>query len=202
MPYCNVFLKLVSRISSAKSEERQDLRVQDGPRSRASPSRSRRHKPKTLQEAMEVAVQAAPYINTPGKSGAFQFGRSSSFARGASSSSSSSAPMDINAVGTADDDQPEAVADPNAALMQSMLNKMEALEHRLLAISQPPVRATGARSGSSSSSSRSRVPGLSAADVARLMAEGRCFRCQKTGHIKNDCPGAQAASSSGARLNY
>ena len=201
--YCNLFLQLTSRIPD-KSEGDKIFEFKQG-LDRAFAVKVAEAKPSTLHEAIEAAVQAAPYITLSGKSG-FQFpsrSSSSSFAsaggRFASSSSSSSVPMDINAIGAAaEDEQQEAEADSSLMLMQAMLNKMEALETRLHNISQPAARA---KSSSSSSNARGRVPGLSGADVARLMAEGRCFRCKRTGHMKSECPQG-AASGAGGRLNY
>ena len=204
--YCNLFLQLVSRIPD-KSESDKIFEFKQG-LDRAFAVKVAEAKPKTLQEAIEVAVQAAPYINTSSK-GAFHYqGRSSSNSYAhvggrAVSSANSSVPMDINAIGVSAEDadvdrhQPAAESDPNVAMMQAMLHKMEAMEHRLHAISQPSARA---KNNSNRSNTRDRVPGLSGSEIAKLMAEGRCFRCKKTGHMKSECP--ESAAASGPRLKY
>jgi hypothetical protein len=196
--YCNHFLQLVSRIPD-KSESDKIFEFKQG-LDRAFAVKVAEAKPKTLQEAIDVAVQAAPYITTIGRTGFQQQGRGvSSFVPSVQrfSSPSSSVPMDINSVefGSVEDVDREQQSgsvghDPHTVVMQAMLNKMEALEHRLHAMWQPSARA------SNSKSRADRIPGLSAEDVARLRAEGRCFRCKKTGHMKNECP-----NSASVRLN-
>ena len=139
---------------------------------------------------LKAAVVAAVSVE-----GMHNFGRSagvpasySRFHTSASAASSTSAPMDINAI-EAEEYEEEKYSDPphkSAAAaadpMSLLLAKMEAMEHRILALSG------GGHSSSSSSRGGDRVPGLKAGDIDRLRKEGKCFRCKKTGHMKSECP--------------
>jgi hypothetical protein len=72
--------------------------------------------------------------------------------------------------------------------MKLMLAKLDLMDARLNAMHQPPAKSN--YSGGRRFSDRTRVPGLKPEDISRLRAEGRCFRCKKTGHMKNECPSA------------
>jgi hypothetical protein len=130
--------------------------------------------PKDLRAAIDAAVSAEAMSN---------FGRSAAHAP----SQSSSAPMDINAVEQELDEEKESkpeVASSNDSVVGVLLAKMEAMEHRLLALA-------GSGSSGSSKSFGNRadmVPGLKSEDIDRLRREGKCFRCKQSGHMKKDCP--------------
>ncbi len=157
--------------------------------------------PTALKAAIDIAVSIEAMSN---------FGRAaaaapSTFSRThTSSSNSGSAPMDINHVGNDDNHAEPAPAcaqiDPSGSdtMLHSLLTKMdarmEAMEHRVLAL------AGNNQGGSASSSSRrsdNRVQGLKPGEVDQLIREKRCFRCKGTGHFKNDpkCPKASHSSS-------
>lgn len=142
--------------------------------------------PATLKEAIDYAVSVEAMSN---------FGRASlpSNYRGhgqSYSSHSTSAPMEVNNIGHVGDLEQkyseESESEPLDPVML-MLAKMESMEKRLNALHQ---------SGSGSSSyadgrrnhDRSRIPDLKPGDIAQLQKDGRCFRCKKKGHMKNECP--------------
>lgn len=134
--------------------------------------------PKDLRAAIDAAVSVEAMGN---------FGRSAAHTP---AHSSSSAPMDLNAVEQEfheEDSEPAASAaatTPSAdSVIRALLSKVEAMEHRLLALSAPASRALGNRGDSGD-----KVPGLKSEDIDRLRREGKCFRCKQSGHMKRDCP--------------
>jgi hypothetical protein len=135
--------------------------------------------PKDLRAAIDAAVSAEAMGN---------FGRA---AAAHAPAHSSSAPMDLNALEQethADDSEPAAapaaaVSSPADSVIRALLAQMEAMEHRLLALSTPAARASGNRGDSGD-----KIPGLKSEDIDRLRREGKCFRCKQPGHMKRDCP--------------
>jgi hypothetical protein len=162
----------------------------------------REKEPKSLHEAMDIAVRAEVFLAAGrfGQSHAGHFG-----GRSAASSQAAGAgvPMDVNALAQADEpfdlydrqeadhgglssDERRQAADTD--LSPTLLAKMEAMvQHRVAALLQGkehsgPARGPGGRGD--------RIPGLKASDIEKLRAEGRCFRCKQKGHSKRDCPKA------------
>jgi hypothetical protein len=155
--YCNEFLKLAARIPD-RSEEDKIFDFKMGLDRPLAAKVAEKH-PKTLQEAMEIAVQAEPYVSLRTTSAAGGSGQSyrnhgfrsqsgmNSFGRTAAPSSSGAAPMELNYAGYRDADAQELPlpgADNNGAelansqpdlfpndAMQLMLTKLEAMENRL-----------------------------------------------------------------------
>ena len=156
----------------------------------------------TLAEAINCAVSVEAMMSF-GRTGmmpnGFGGGRvhghhgSAGASNAASSSSSSGVHMDLSNMSLGDEhasemdpfalfsqnDRFEPSASDHAAAsssaMMALNGKIQALEHRLQNLTFTPRP--------------DRVPGLKADDVKKLMKEGRCFRCKKTGHMKNACPG-------------
>jgi hypothetical protein len=130
--------------------------------------------PKDLRAAIDAAVSVEAMGN---------FGRS---VGPGSSAPSSSAPMDINAVEQdhADEEKEIGAAAPPDAVVAALLAKMEAMEHRLLALASGNAPSKAGHRGDRSEM----VPGLKAEDIDRLRREGKCFRCKQSGHMKRDCP--------------
>jgi hypothetical protein len=140
---------------------------------------------KTIQEAIECAVRAEQFTKGSGSAAHFRAGGHSYHAANSGATSNADA-MDINAVAQQEGDfdefdspapPPRNAVDPLAAI----LSKMDVMEQRILVLS-------GGGSSSSSSSRKDLVPGLKGEDIERMRKEGRCFRCQKKGHMKGDCP--------------
>jgi hypothetical protein len=206
-PYCNEFLKLAALIPG-RSEEDKIFDFKMG-LDRALAAKVAEHKPKTLQEAMEVAVQQEPYVGARSGQGAFRgspfFYRSSQpsgHARGAVvPAGNGSVPMDVNAVQGVFGEQQDGAAEeesigaggqtpPRAPRRENgeegiklVLQKMEAMESRLNALS-----GGGGFGRPPAGTPSDRVSGLKPGDISRLQAEGRCFRCKEKGHMKRDCP--------------
>ena len=142
--------------------------------------------PATLAEAIELAAskEATQGLSTGRSAGPAHY-------RPGAGVSSGSVPMDINHIahGDAEDEESEAAPrfheEPSASRESVLLAKLEAMEHRLAALTS--------KSSSSNSGYKSgdRVPGLKSGDIDRLMKEGKCFRCKQTGHRKADCPQAR-----------
>lgn len=163
--------------------------------------------PTELKAAIDIAVSIEAMSN---------FGRAaaaapSSFSRAhASAASSGSAPMDINHVSNDPEDAETAshgalVELPvgSDAMLQALLTKMdarmEAMEHRVLAL------AGGSQGSSSSSAPRrsdNRVQGLKPGEIDQLVREKRCFRCKGTGHFKNDPKCPKASKSTPRSVNW
>lgn len=103
--------------------------------------------------------------------------------------------MDLNAVQGDDDGQED---EPMAAVLSDDTARLHAEVQELKQMVQAHKQALNAigqsKSGgypSRSAGGKDRVPGLTAADIGRLRAENRCFKCKRVGHMKNECPNAQ-----------
>jgi hypothetical protein len=182
--YADLFQKELTPIKDMSASD-QIFNFVSGLASTLVANKVREKEPKSLHEAMDIAVRAEVFLagGRHGHTGFGYGGRSSG--SGGSSGALSSAPMEISALedaehsggaGTgADFNEEQRGANAEAALMA----KVEAMvQHRLAALMQ---KGTG-------DSRNDRVPGLKASDIEKLRAEGRCFRCKQKGHNKRDCP--------------
>ncbi len=156
--------------------------------------------PITLPAAIDVAVSVEAMSNFGRAAMPSGFGFANRSSASHSAASSGSAPMDINHIGHDDHDDQDAEIEPPRiheepsgsdsaliAVLTSMGARMEAMEHRVLAL------AGGSQSRSAGPAPRrddNRVPGLKAGEIDQLRRERRCFRCKGTGHFKTDpkCP--------------
>lgn len=185
--YCNEFLKIAALLKS-RDEADKIFDFKEG-LDRPLASKVAEGKPKTLQEAMEMAVQAEPYIGARGASSSgFQFRPPSSFRGASSGSSSSGVAMDINAVGVEEnkEDAEARYTDTGADhTIAALMTQVEQLQQRLNSIQQAPSDRGYQRVGAPKSG---RVSGRTGADISRMMKEGRCFICGNKGHMKNECP--------------
>ena len=150
-----------------------------------------RRQPATLADAIQEAASRGEA--TLGFAGRAATGPS--HYRAGASSSSGSVPMDINHIAHGDveheenDSAPRFHEEPSAARESALLAKLEAMEHRLAALTS--------KSSSSNFNNKTgdRVPGLRSGDIDRLMKDGKCFRCKQKGHMKRDCPQAPKSSN-------
>lgn len=212
--YCNEFLKLAARIPD-RSEEDKIFDFKMG-LDRPLAAKVAEKQPKTLQEAMEIAVQAEPYVSfrSTGTGGNGQSYRSGfrqqsgmdSFGRTTLPANSGAAPMELNYAGYREESQepPLTGTDTNAGdpagglsdttqsgdVMQLMLAKMEAMENRLQSMQGGSSNRYQGNYNKSNTRSggRNLIAGLTAADIISLQKEGKCFRCKQKGHMKNECP--------------
>lgn len=142
--------------------------------------------PLTLKEAIDyaVSIEAMSHYGRSAMAPAFGGNRGSSYGGASSSSTSTSAPMDLNNVehGNMEQkyDEPPQEFDPLSAIFA----KMESMEHRINALGQSGSSGDAGRR----EHDRSRIPDLKPGDIARLQKENKCFRCKKAGHMKNECP--------------
>ena len=149
--------------------------------------------PTTLVEAIDAAVSIEAMHNF-GRSAAPQGSRPY---YGSSASAPTTDAMDLSMLelfghGGSPEEELAAAADAAAAVaptpaILAMLEKMDARLNALAARQSKPFGGT--RNGSQTGNT-AKVAGLDAADIKKLMAEGKCFRCKQTGHMKNDltCP--------------
>lgn len=164
------------------------------------------HRPKTLKDAIDLAVSAEATGNFSRAAAAAQRSSGGAFGRqfvpGAASSSSYSAsvPMDLNAVESFLPPLEEAEMMPSSPAplppssgaadpVSAMLAKMDAMQQTINALQQQQGGGGGFRRSSDL------VAGLKPGEIATLMAEGRCFRCKQKGHMKSQCPQQQKKKS-------
>lgn len=161
-------------------------------------------KPDNLTEAINLATTWDAHFSSVGRStnhfSNYRSGSQPSFANRGSSHSSNSVPMEVSAVRGAEendidgsnDDRDVAPASASSAsteqALAEVMKRMAALEKSHLAVIGH--NNTGHRSNNSGQrrDNQSRVPGLSAADVADRRRANLCFRCGKSGHYKSQCP--------------
>jgi len=182
--YADVFQKELTPIKDISASE-QIFNFVTGLSSVAVANKVREKEPKSLHEAMDIAVRAEVFLAAGrfGQSHPGHFGGRS----GASLQPSGAAvPMDVNALIQAEDAPDSYDADESRPpsdsgdLPLALLAKMEAMvQHRVAALLQSKEYPRGGGD---------RVPGLKASDIEKLRSEGRCFRCKQKGHSKRDCP--------------
>jgi len=147
--------------------------------------------PKDLRHAIDYAVSVEAMGNFGRNAAPSSYG---AFGGRAASSSGTGAPMDINHVSSAYEENDDAdgqvsestsapsALDPVSALI---LSRLEGMDKRINALAHG---GSASRSGGSSATrGDDRVPGLKSGDVRKLQSEGRCFRCKQKGHMKRDC---------------
>ena len=143
--------------------------------------------PKSLREAIDFAVSAEAMGNfgraampQRQQGGYSNYGRQHN-GTSSSSSSSSNVPMDINSVESFLQEESEQSPPPAIDAMAAALAKMEAMQQTINSLQQ----------GGGSNFRRNdggRIAGLKPGDITALRAAGKCFRCKKEGHMKNECP--------------
>jgi hypothetical protein len=196
--YADVFQKELTPIKDMSASD-QIFNFVSGLSSVAVANKVREKEPKSLHEAMDIAVRAEVFL-AAGRFGHQSFGGRSAGAILQHRDASGSVPMDVNALSmqeeTPGDLAADATAVDDAELSPALLAKMESLvQHRVAAILQGGGYGSTPRTPYGAND---RVPGLKASDIEKLRSEGRCFRCKQKGHTKRECPkGAGASAASG-----
>jgi hypothetical protein len=197
--YAGLFQQLLAYIPN-KSEEDALFDFRCG-LDKAIAARVAEKDPKTLDEAIMIAVQAELYVGRNAGAGYSSFGNRN--APPTNHSSSSSAPMDLNNVNaefehddTNSDPSDHVHAESSAApahtdhLLAAVLSKFESLETRLNALSssRSAPKSSGAPKAKSSSAPSKAPTKLTDAERDRCHRENRCLRCREKGHWGNECP--------------
>jgi hypothetical protein len=209
--YADVFQKELTPIKDMSSSD-QIFNFVSGLSSVAVANKVREKEPKTLHEAMDIAVRAEVFLAAGrgvGHANGHSFGNRAGHS-GSSAAASGASPMDLNAVGHEDieysaeewEESGKLARTPSAAgagadLPASLVAKLETMmQHRIASMlhAKSGHGSFGGRNGGGASSD-SRVPGLTASDIDKCRAEGRCFRCKQKGHTKRECPQLQGKPS-------
>lgn len=145
-------------------------------------------KPGTLEEAMQVAVQAELYVGRPGAtyamSGGFYRPSHSGPGGARNAASSSAAPMELSNI-----DQPPQEETEDAAevpTQEELLALWKEVASRSKESTLNALFARG-RSGARKSGSGAKVPDVTKEAYERCRAENRCLKCKEVGHIARDC---------------
>jgi hypothetical protein len=209
--YADVFQKELTPIKDMSSSD-QIFNFVSGLSSVAVANKVREKEPKTLHEAMDIAVRAEVFLAAGrgiGHASGHSFGNRAGHS-GSSAAASGASPMDLNAVGHEDieysaeewEESSKPAGTPSAAAAgasefpAALMAKLETMvQHRIASMLQSKngQGSFGGRGGGASPDSR--VPGLKASDIDKCRAEGRCFRCKQKGHTKRECPQFQGKQS-------
>lgn len=187
--YADVFQKELTPIKDMSASD-QIFNFVSGLSSVAVANKVREKEPKSLHEAMDIAVRAEVFLSA----GRLGHNQSHFGGRGAAAANhAASVPMDVNALQAhveiaeqQDSVERGAASDSDNAqpeLSAALMARVEAMvQHRVAAMMQ-------AKGGINYfNGANDRVPGLKASDIEKLREEGRCFRCKQKGHSKRDCP--------------
>ena len=136
--------------------------------------------PLNLVQAIDAAVSVEAMHNF-GRA-ALPFGQRQG---GAGSSVPNPDAMDVNNV-EADANGENAPTVPDAT--NAVLVQLAAMDLRLNALMSASSSSRGGGNGGGGRGRGDRIAGLDPATIKKLQAEGRCFRCKKPGHMKNECP--------------
>lgn len=191
--YADVFQKELTPIKDMSASD-QVFNFVSGLSSVAVANKVREKEPKSLHEAMDIAVRAEVFL-AAGRFGHQGFGgRHAGANLQHRDAAAVSVPMDVNALTWQEELQVDSPADAttsaaveDAILPPALVAKMEAMvQHRVAAVLQGSSYGAAARTPYSGANDR--VPGLKAIDIEKLRSEGRCFRCKQKGHTKRECP--------------
>lgn len=143
--------------------------------------------PKTLDEAIRIAVQAELYV---GRGSTFVGHRG--FASNGPSSSSTSSPMELSAISDDHDHDQESSPITRSELLAVLQEQKQEFLNAIKASTKPAA-------GSASSSAKGPTK-LTDAERERCFRENLCLRCRQPGHRANDCP--KFANRQDVRLKY
>ena len=187
--YANLYLAIVAHIPK-RSEADKIFDFKQGLHPALAAKLAERQ-PATLQDAIDIVVNVEQFVT--GKHRLNQGGYNGRpVYRGGAPSSSSSVPMDINALEQEYNEDAyrteEQAAPTTGPSNKELLTKIDSLQQHILALQFSSSRGPASRSSGPSRLQAGRVPGLSAEDVQRLRKERKCFACKKEGHMKHECP--------------
>ena len=210
---CNLFLILLAHVPTMHEDDKifHFKRALDRPIA----AKVAESKPKSLHEAMDAAVQAELYV---GRNNGSNLSRPN-YNPHLSSSSSSSTPMDINALEDGSDEVDPAgeksastpPPPPSSSTQPSMSPSEIALRQEIQQLQNTSKQLINALQSSNPSRSNQgnnnpprnndRIQPLRDGEKEKLMKEGRCFRCRETGHQANNCPRFRS-NKNNKRLNW
>jgi hypothetical protein len=174
--YCDLFQKELTPIINMDPAD-QIFHFVKGLSSTVVQNKIREKEPKTLHAAMDIAVRADVYQGkgAPGSYGFRGFG--------SSSSSQGVVPMDVNAIDGGDSGM--GVSDQGIITAAQLKEALAEQQKFFLAA----LQKTGASFSTAKGTNKGdKIPGLKPGDIDELRRQGRCFRCKKEGHMKNECP--------------
>ena len=159
-------------------------------------------KPESLTEAIKVATRWDAHFTSNGRLASgnanyFRNGASTSYTnRSSSHSSSGPVPMEVSAVQSeehVENEHGDVAHAPMHASSSSSSPSVAELSKQVAAL-QSHIASLGNSGGNNRGNKfgqrrdNNRVPGLKPADVAERRRANVCFRCNKPGHWKNECP--------------
>ena len=183
--YCDVFLKELTPITDMGPAD-QIFNFVKGLSSVAMQSKIREKDPKTLHAAMDIAIHADAFQGK-GVAGAYGY---RSYGSG-HQSSSGAAPMDVNVIDSGEVAYESGLGAGDATPGLSVAALVaQAVKEALAEQQKSFLAAIGQKAGAGSSGYKGseKIQGLQPGDIDQLRREGRCFRCKKEGHMKNECP--------------
>lgn len=158
-----------------------------------------KQKPRTLTEAVQIAITAEALIHTSSGSSSSSSGFTYRPSRTGHSGSGagSNAPMDVNHLGLdapfTGGAQERTDVNSDSSTREELLSIVRNLQTQVQ--SQQSLNAMfggqdrRAQRGSSSTGPRVKVPGVSHEDYQRCRREGVCIKCKKPGHVADECKG-------------
>ena len=221
--YCSQFQAIMALIPDMSPAD-QVFRFIEGLQEKDVRIDALKNNPKTLSEAMDVAVRAEAYLGRATSS----YHPSSGFHRGfgTPASSSSSVPMDVNALDAYPEDDNlydtglttagpvgmEERMQLQILQLEARLNRSQAQQQHLAALLHHGSAGRAAGAPAASAAAMVNTPnnqgtkregrGRFSAEKERLYNEGRCFKCKKTGHQSRDCTTEVKKVHFGQSLNW
>lgn len=194
--YAGYFQQLLAHIPT-KSEDDAIFDFRSG-LDKAIAARVAEKEPKTLDEAIIIAVQAELYV---GRTGPTSFGNRGYQPSSSTASSSTSAPMDLNALAAEEDsydlkypDHQEPASITRAEFLAALRSQKQDF---LNALSNQRSTAKPAAAATTKGPAK-----LTDAERDRCFRENLCLRCRGPGHRAAECPKFPSTNRQNGRSNY